>query len=175
MQHAERSDRITLRPLGLRLVLPYARRARGVGPARDLPAKRKRKRARAGRPMATHGAGSGGRREKEVAREPLGSLRQPPAGNGRWSRPTEGFSKRSASAGRRGDKDVEKERSPGRSQRGHQGMDCSEEGRWTEGSRHGHVPRERPRTGRAPGHPAGSRTPLPGRGPRQVTAHGFEL
>ena len=63
MQHAERSDRITLRPLGLRLVLPYARRARGVGPARDLPAKRKRKRARAGRPMATRGAGSGGRRE----------------------------------------------------------------------------------------------------------------
>ena len=41
-----------LPPLGLRWVLTCAHRARGLGPRGDLPAYRKRKRARAGRPMA---------------------------------------------------------------------------------------------------------------------------
>ena len=43
-----------------------------------------------------------------------------------------------------------------------------------EGSRRGHVRRELPRRCRAPAPQPGSRTPLPGRGRRQVTAHGFE-
>ena len=56
-------------------------------------------------------AGHSRRQEEEVARASLRSPRRPLGRKGRWSRPDKGFSKRSASAGRHGDKDVEKQRS----------------------------------------------------------------
>ena len=50
-----------------------------------------------------------------------------------------------------------------------QGMECSERGRWGEGSRRGHRPRQPPRTGSPSRHPAGNPTPLHDRGQRQVS------
>ena len=99
---------------------------------------------------------------------------RPPGGGCLCSKPAKGISKRGASAVGHEQREEEQERSPGRRPRGHRGRDCGEEGRWRKGSRRGHARRERPRRGRAPGPPPGSRTPLPGRGRRQVTARGFE-
>ena len=66
-RQSESYERPPLTPLGLWRVLASAHRACGLGPREGLPAKRKRKRARAGQPMAARGAGSGGRRKEEVA------------------------------------------------------------------------------------------------------------
>ena len=101
--------------------------------------------------------------------------RRPHGGGCPCTKPAKGISKRSASAVGHEHREEEQERAPGRLPRGHRGRDCREEGRWRKGSRRGHARRERPRRGRAPGPPPGSRTPLPGRGRRQVTARGFEI
>ena len=142
-----------LPPLGLRWVLPCAHRACGLGPREGLPAKRKRKRARAGQPMAARGAGSGRRCKEDVARAPLGSLRWRRAGSCRCTKPAKGVRKHGASATGHGHEDQDQERPPGRPSRGHRGRDCREQGRWAEGSRRGHARRERPRGGRSSGPP----------------------
>ena len=163
-----------LPPLGLRWVLTCAHRARGLGPRGDLPAYRKRKRARAGRPMAARAPAAAGAGKEEVAHGPLRSPPRPPGGGCPCTKPAKGISKRGASAVGHEQREEEQERSPGRRPRGHRGRDCGEEGRWRKGSRRGHARRERRRRGRGPGPPPGSRTPLLGRGQRQVTARGLE-
>ena len=70
---------------------------------------------------------------------------------------------------------MEKESSPGGRQRGPKGHECTEKGRWGEGSRRGYRPRERPRGGRGPGPPPRNRTSLPGQDQRQATRRGLRI
>ena len=65
-----------------------------------------------------HIAGHSRRQREEVARSPLCSLRRPPPGNGRWIGPAKGISKRHASAGTRGDADLDRQRAPDHAPRG---------------------------------------------------------
>ena len=81
----------------------------------------KRKASAASEALAARAAAHRGLPEEEVARSPLCSLRQPPAGNGRWIRPAKGFSKRSASAGTHGDAGLDRQRAPDCTPRGSRG------------------------------------------------------
>ena len=90
----------------------------GLGPRQALLAKQKLWGAKAGQAMATRAAGHSRRRGDQIARSLLSSLRRSAAANGQWSKPAKGISKRSASAGTWGNKDLEQERAPGGTPRG---------------------------------------------------------
>ena len=122
IQVSDRDYRLTLPSLRVRTALSDVQRAHGPGPPHTLRADLKKRAAKAGRLLAARGGGHSWPHPEEVARPSLCSPPRPPTGDRGWNQPATGLRTDTMSAGKDRDQAEDQERSPGRMQRGYEGM-----------------------------------------------------